>query len=178
MSDDLGQRTTAVPAKRAAQGAQDPRAALRVVLPSDLRRTIVLTDRRMVLGRQPGEGANATLLHQAVSRRHFAVDWDPARVVHTGVDLGSSNGSFVDGQAAAEPRPLADGSVIRLGPAVLAVYERSPGTWAAEAPDVSREALPGDSAPMRLLRADVARVAADPSPVLVIGETGTGKELL
>src|SRR4029079_13118807 len=40
----------------------------------------------------------------------------------------------------------------------------------------SRAAIPGEAPLARALRADVARVAADPSPGLLVGETGTGKE--
>jgi transcriptional regulator with GAF, ATPase, and Fis domain len=94
------------------------------------------------------------------------------------VDLDSSNGSFVDGSIARAPLPLRDGAVVRLGPAALAVYESSAGVWAEEAPSVSQEALPGEAGATRLLRAKLAQVAADPSPVLLVGETGTGKELL
>jgi two-component system response regulator HydG len=41
----------------------------------------------------------------------------------------------------------------------------------------STTSLLGDSGPMRRLRALIERVAAVPSPVLVMGETGSGKEL-
>lgn len=55
----------------------------------------------------------------------------------------------------------------------------------SERPAPSRQALPagteeliGESGPMRELRARIELVAATTSPVLVIGETGTGKELV
>ena len=42
----------------------------------------------------------------------------------------------------------------------------------------SETTLIGDSAPMRQLRASIARVAPIPSSVLITGESGTGKELV
>src|SRR5262249_51324151 len=47
-----------------------------------------------------------------------------------------------------------------------------------ETPLVSRNAIPGESTAAHLLRAQVARAAPDPSPALIVGETGTGKELI
>src|SRR5690606_21362403 len=44
------------------------------------------------------------------------------------------------------------------------------------APTVSYEALPGTSMPAQRLRAAVAAAASDRAPVLVLGETGVGKE--
>jgi DNA-binding NtrC family response regulator len=41
---------------------------------------------------------------------------------------------------------------------------------------VDRDTLPGDSPAMSRLRGRVARAAPDPSPTLVTGDTGTGKE--
>lgn len=40
------------------------------------------------------------------------------------------------------------------------------------------EAILGDSGPMRALKAQAARVAAVDAPLMILGETGTGKELL
>src|SRR5205814_485281 len=65
------------------------------------------------------------------------------------------------------------GAVLQLGDVFL-VYER--GAAPADADEVSAESVPGQSAAARALRAAVARAAADPSPVLLLGETGTGKE--
>jgi transcriptional regulator with GAF, ATPase, and Fis domain len=72
--------------------------------------------------------------------------------------------------------PLADGSVIRLGPRVVMVYQTPGG--GDDGGGASREAIPGQAPTTRALRASIAQVARDPSPVLLVGETGTGKELI
>src|SRR4029078_11396799 len=80
------------------------------------------------------------------------------------------------------PRPLVSGSVVRVGH-VVAVYESAPPggklPWVGDpSVRVSREAMPGESAAAFQARAAVARVAPDQSPALIVGETGTGKELI
>jgi transcriptional regulator with GAF, ATPase, and Fis domain len=114
-------------------------------------------------------------LHTLVSRKHFAIEWDAARHFHTGVDLGSGNGSSIDGIPAKTPLALRDGSVLRVGPALI-VYERSSAPAATDDGEVALAAIPGHSAAARALRTAVLRVAKDPAAVLVRGETGTGKE--
>lgn len=90
-------------------------------------------------------------------------------------DLGSKNGTWiganrlVPGGAATVVR---DGEVVRLGSTLLLLrYEPSKSVDADIAP------LVGVSLPMRELRARLARLAKEPAPVLLHGETGTGKEL-
>src|SRR5262249_22299544 len=105
-----------------------------------------------------------------VSRAHVTIVWDGA---HVAADAGSRNGSWLDGAPLrAEPRPLRDGSVLRLGD-VLLVYEQGP-----EGDDdaVSREAIPGRSRAAAALRAALAEAAPDRAPLLLVGETGVGKE--
>ena len=96
--------------------------------------------------------------------------------VHTGVDLGSSNGSAVDGIPANVKLALRDGSVLRVGPAAARLRVRRPSFRRRIPREVSRDAIPGRAAAARQLREDVARAAPDPSPVLLTGATGTGKE--
>jgi DNA-binding NtrC family response regulator len=67
---------------------------------------------------------------------------------------------------------LADGDILRLGD-VFVIYELPDDE---DGEGVDRETLPGASPAMQRLRARVARAAADPSPALITGETGTGKE--
>jgi len=150
-------------------------ARLIAVYPRELSWQVWLAERPIPIGRGPGEGG-VQLPHQTVSRSHCTIAWDGAIGCHAVTDNGSHNGTSVDGEAiaAGTPRVLTPGAVVRFGD-VFAVYEPMAGVG-DDAPVVSTEQLPGASAAMRRARGQVARAAPDPSPVLVIGETGTGKE--
>jgi DNA-binding NtrC family response regulator len=103
-----------------------------------------------------------------------------ARVVRRGShwqleDLRSKNGSVVNGMATPSTT-LRDGDVIELGQTFFVYREhelaRLPGTR-GEAPLVpTRE--PGFAVALE----DLAAVATAPLPILLAGETGTGKEVL
>jgi transcriptional regulator with GAF, ATPase, and Fis domain len=177
MADDLSQQTTAAPSRRGSREPAPLSAVLRVVMPPELATTIPIGAERIELGRQADREGDPTLQDASVSRKHFAIEWDPAGGFHTGLDLSSRYGSFVDSIPAVTRLPLADGAVIRLGPTVVAVYQASAASAAGEgAGSASSASIPGEAPLARVLRGDVARVAADPSPVLLVGETGTGKE--
>lgn len=82
--------------------------------------------RRMAIGAAPlviGRVAPAAIVLEgsAVSRRHCMLDraGDQVRVM----DLGSTNGTYVDGMRVTEPVLLADGARIQVGPHTLR-YER------------------------------------------------------
>ena len=155
-----------------------PAAELCVVYPATLRATIPLGREPVVLGRHPDEPGGVRLAHPTVSRSHFAVGWDAGRSGFVGRDLGSRNGSRVGGRAETGAGTLlGDGEVVRLGD-VLLVVDSNVGVGVDDPPGVSSEAIPGRAAATRRLRATVARAAPDPSPVLLAGETGTGKELV
>lgn len=150
-------------------------AQLRVVFPEGLAAAIDLLDAPVILGRA-GEADIARVDHLMVSRRHLKVTWNEASKCHQAVDLGSHNGSWLDGVPLdATPRTLSDGTVVRIGD-VLLVYERARDVYVTEADDASMEAIPGSSRAARALRAAVAQAGPDPSPVLLLGESGTGKE--
>jgi transcriptional regulator with GAF, ATPase, and Fis domain len=74
-----------------------------------------------------------------------------------------------------EPRSLSDGAVLRMGD-VLIVFETGAALGAPDGPRVDRTAVPGASTAIGRLRGELERAAVDRAPVLVIGETGTGKE--
>jgi len=150
-------------------------ARLFVVSPPGNAVQIALPRGRVVLGRNPDPDDLPRLRHPTVSRQHAAVEWEPRAGAFALVDLASHNGTWIDG-ARMEPSSrarLSDGSVVRLGD-VVGVVEV--GEAVDDESTVSRGAIPGESAAARVLRTQVARAAADPSPALVIGPTGTGKE--
>jgi transcriptional regulator with GAF, ATPase, and Fis domain len=154
---------------------RDADVRLRVVYPRALVHEWRVTA-DVVLGRNP-PGAHAwQVRHPTISRRHAVLSCDRARGTYLLEDLGSHNGTWVDGtRVAHEPRVLHDGAVVRLGGVIL-VFESGPAAAAEDAPQVRRDAVPGDSGAARRLRVRLAQVAQDPSPVLLIGDTGSGKE--
>jgi transcriptional regulator of acetoin/glycerol metabolism len=124
-----------------------------------------------------GRGPNVTVALDAagVSRQHVEIyRQGPATIAH---DLGSTNGTHVNGRQV-EYAPLSEGDVIRLGD-VLGVVARN--TWRAVADPGPADDLgpnlefgPG----LALQLADVRRAAPSELPVLIVGETGVGKEFV
>jgi two-component system response regulator HydG len=100
-----------------------------------------------------------------VSRKHCVIAPSEGRVVVR--DLLSTNGTWVNGVRVphAELRP---GTVLTVGGTRLRVVldERT------------EAAIVGESAAMQRLRVDIGKLATVPLPVLIHGETGTGKELV
>ncbi len=173
--EDLWIDTQTQPNLLVATGPKVPRAWLRIVHPPELtkRRPIPLEGLPVVIGRSEGKGASDVVRHLTVSRRHFIAQVDLDRGVHIGADLDSYNGTRVNGEIVEiAPVDLTDGSLIRVG-SVLFVYERRLDTDTTATTDVR---LPGVSLVIERLRSLIAQAAADPSPALIVGNTGTGKE--
>jgi len=110
----------------------------------------------------------AVLGHPTVSRRHALVR--DAFGVPVLEDLGSSNGTRVDGLPLTKPSVLLAHSVVRIGSVLGVVDERPfPGAeWSA--------ALPGVAPAVVRARDALRRAGTGMAPVLILGETGTGKE--
>jgi transcriptional regulator with GAF, ATPase, and Fis domain len=109
-----------------------------------------------------------------VSRLHAVVEPDGEggwRIM----DRNSRNGTFVNG-ARIDSAPLNHGGIIRLGKTILIFLDQEIGEDPGSVPETPR--LLGRSEPMRRLRADIAMVAPKSIPVLILGETGVGKELV
>ena len=73
----------------------------------------------LILGREPGS-AGLVLDDPGISRRHAAVRETASAI--TVEDLGSSNGTFVNGERISSEAELADGDEIQLGATVISVH--------------------------------------------------------
>jgi len=90
------------------------------------------------------------------SRLHARVTWDAGRGGFRLDDAASANGTFVNGQRQ-HSHTLCDQDIVRIGDSLLCYDERR----------VSERA-----------RERAASIALSPLPALLIGETGTGKEVM
>ena len=148
---------------------------LTVVHPEALRQVIELGESPRTIGRQVEAPLGSSVPHRTVSRRHLELRWDGTSSRHLVRDLGSRNGSALFGRPLGEAaQALSDNAVLRFGD-VVAVYERRRGPL-HDPPAIDPEAIPGDALACIELRAAMVRAARDPSPALLIGESGSGKE--
>ena len=114
-----------------------------------------------------GAADNSVTLHdRAVSRYHCRIEPGAKRVLVR--DLDSTNGTWVDGVRVSR-HELRPGTRLRLGRTDLRVVCRS-------SPSIERDGLVAAAPSMLAVLADVDRLAHLPWPVLVLGETGVGKE--
>ncbi len=152
------------------------RSALYIVHPPELAGQVIELVPGLIIGREgsvaPGEVASgapfAVLSHPTVSRRHCLVR--DAFGVPVLEDLGSSNGTRIDTLPLTIPGVLLPQSIVRIG-SVLAVVDESPvqgAEWTA--------ALPGIAPAIVRARDALRRAGSGLAPVLILGETGTGKE--
>jgi hypothetical protein len=95
---------------------------------------------RAILGR--AEDALVTLADRLASRSHAAVSFDPAAMAWRIEDLGSRNGTWLDG-VRVTTAVLTEGSVIRVGTTEL-VFRRVEANAPREAPDFIRCGVPGE----------------------------------
>jgi DNA-binding NtrC family response regulator len=122
-----------------------------------------------VVGTQ--EGCELRLTDVAVSRRHLAIELLGRRVRLK--DLNSKNGTrYLSARVDTLELPL--GGSIELGSTRLALLPALDTRVVSTAHEV--EGLLGRSLPMRRLFAQLEQVADSTAPLLLGGETGTGKE--
>ena len=123
---------------------------------------------RLVIGR--AAASEIRIDRDSISRRHAALTMGTELALE---DLGGVNGTYVRGEklAAGTSIALRIGEVFYLGTVAMVVQQ------AVELGDrVERGAVVDDVA-MRAIHAQLALVAAGELPVLLLGETGVGKEV-
>jgi len=145
------------------------------------------TEGHVVIGRS--DQADVPIKDPSISRRHLILHLGPPLRLE---DLGSSNGVRVGGRklAAREIVEIAAGEMLDLGAVVLIVQKRPLGGTKEEEPATSIESAlaaaqratlaesKAASPRMRRVFAIAARVAEGTISVLLLGETGVGKEVL
>jgi DNA-binding NtrC family response regulator len=128
---------------------------------------------RILLGQSPA--CDFRLSDRQVSRRHAALELRE-HVVYV-VDLESTNGTTVNSVNIGEAY-LRGGEVLRLGGTTIQVTPSTVQAPATASTDTRFGRVIGASPEMRRLYPLATRLAQSDVPVLVEGDTGTGKELL
>jgi DNA-binding NtrC family response regulator len=114
------------------------------------------------------------LTDPTVSRQHLKIDVRPDELQVT--DLGSRNGSFFAG-ARFQELSVSTGAILAIGESTLGVQSRRGAQDLLPSSSNRFGELHGGSLPMRRVFALLERVAVAESPVLIEGETGTGKDV-
>ena len=126
----------------------------------------IATTGRTTLG--SGEGCQIVLDDPYVSQLHASLCWEDGRLWIE--DEASRNGTWVN-NLQVQRCSVATGTRIDLGSSRLLVET-------AAAPVAHTHGIVGQSELMQRVFRDIERFAVAPFPVLVLGETGTGKELV
>lgn len=108
-----------------------------------------------------------------ISARHVSITAGPAGLVID--DLGSKNGVYLAGARVQSAVLRGDHGRFRIGRSEVTV---EPAACAEAAGAPLLPGLVGNSAPMQRLAAEVRRVAELSAPVLLLGESGTGKDVV
>ena len=160
--------TVSVPRELSLPGAQ-----LRVLVPGEVERALALDLHPRVVGTD--EDCDIIISGAGVSRRHCEVTLTPQGVRL--LDLGSKNGTRI-GTVRILEGYLGPGEVAQLGHAQLKVMLRKEPLTVPLSPEARFGLALGVSAPMRALFAVLERAATMDDAVLLLGASGTGKELL
>lgn len=127
----------------------------------------------LVIGRDAG---GLAIPDATASREHAVLSTDGVHV--TMHDKKSRNGVFVNGRRASEA-VLGHQDVLRIGDHVMVVQALSSTDVDHLLRSADREsALLGESIAAKVLRAAIADAGPGTAPVLVLGESGSGKELV
>jgi two-component system response regulator AtoC len=117
-----------------------------------------LSGTSLVIGR--GNTCDVQLPHASVSRTHARLSFGDQGIFLE--DLGSANGARVDGVRVEGQAPVSIGAIMEIGAVRLLVRSRETAS----------------PSPMAEVRRLVERVSASPVSLIILGETGVGKEVL
>jgi DNA-binding NtrC family response regulator len=140
----------------------------------------------IIIGRRPATAAggyrNLVLSDRSVSSLHARIvklAGDGAGSGYAIQDLGSTNGTLVDGRPIGDGTPLRSGSVIFLGGQVLVFRMVSPAELGAIEEEMRTPfaPVPTLSPSLALACAKLRRLARSDSEIFLVGETGVGKEV-
>jgi DNA-binding NtrC family response regulator len=129
------------------------------------------TGQSVILGTGPNVGLR--LADRTVSSRHCELRADEQGV--TVADLGSKNGLFVGGARVPRARLEATAGSFVIGRSTVTVR---PAQGAPVSGAVALPGIIGSSEPMRRIAEEVRRHAGTRAPILIQGESGTGKDLV
>ncbi|HMR07961.1 MAG TPA: sigma 54-interacting transcriptional regulator, partial [Polyangiaceae bacterium] len=116
------------------------------------------------------------LTDPSVSRRHVALELRAGRLIV--VDLDSTNGTYLGGVGIGEVS-FTERAELRLGASTISVEPVTPSVSSPPLPNkIAFGAMLGVSPAMRRLYPLCERLARTDLPVIIEGETGTGKEVL
>ncbi len=135
---------------------------------------IGLPQRTTNIGRGELGAHSVRIADKKLSRSHASVMWCSTRQGFLLVDLNSRNGTSLNG-AATRREVLRPGDIIRAGNTVLRFVTRQ--QVAGESTEEGDSLLVGRSVALHTLMEHITRAAPSSISVLLLGETGTGKEL-
>jgi DNA-binding NtrC family response regulator len=158
---------------RATEPLAFPVVGLEVIDGPDRGARLEITQPRARIG--TSVGCELRLTDPRVSRLHAEVA--PSATGLSLKDLGSKNGTFVEGLRVRDV-DIAVGSIIKLAGTALRVHGTGERFSIELSPNDRLARMVGASVEMRRIYAIIERVAPTESTVLVTGETGTGKELV
>jgi len=131
----------------------------------------------LTIGRDPG--SDVVLSHPIVSRKHALITQTGTDGEYNIEDLGSTNGTFVNGKRVVEPQRLHRGDSIYIGPIKL-IFEAEKLTAIDESHDLRLDALHLNkfvSKDKNLLK-DISLSVRPRELVAIVGVTGAGKSTL
>jgi DNA-binding NtrC family response regulator len=176
-ADDFDDVETVLAPKVARPGGAGGAFSLTVVEGPDVGRSFTIAPSqpsRVLVGQSPA--CDLRLQDRLVSRRHAA--FEPSSGARLRIsDLGSTNGTQVQGLAVLDAL-LGGGETVRLGDTVIRVDRVSRVDPVSLPTATCFGKIVGASPEMRLVYPLCERLAASAVPVIIEGETGTGKEVL